>query len=441
VSGRGSAWAWMAAVMGLALCVRVAAFAAASSANPSAVMTPDSYGYDRLARTLLHHGRFADGPESPPQTRRTPGYPLLVAAVYAGAGEDPRRAVWLGIALSVLTVGLTMRIAQRLWGPGPAAAAGLLLALDLPSVTAARHLLTETPFAALVVAATAAAVSLVLRDRPSAGWAFLLGVLLASAALTRPIGLLLVLPASLWLLHSGRALRWGGRATAAIVAAFVLPWIVLVGGWQVRNRVVAGALRASDGPAKFLLLSRGGDVVAQRDGIPVERAREELARKIAEASRQTGVPEDRLYLRAALDLVIRHPGLFLATQLRWLPELLLGTGAASLPTLGLVAGDGPGERGAVRILSSAAVVHLLIVYVGAGLCLWSVRRESVPRRLAVLWMLGLATYFVILSTGPQAYSRFRVPFVPLLAICAGGGLCRRWDDRQRTAERSPAAAA
>lgn len=427
--------------MVLALAVRVAAFAAASSEDLSAFMTPDSYGYDRLARTLLHHGRFADGPESPPQTRRTPGYPLLVAAVYAGAGEDPRTVVWLGIALSVLTVGLTMGIARRLWGPGPAAMAGLLLALDLPSVTAARHLLTETPFAALVVAATAAAVSLVLRDRPSAGWALILGMLLASAALTRPIGLLLVLPVSLWLLHSGRALRWEGRATASIVAAFVLPWIVLVGGWQLRNRAVAGGFQASDGPAKFLLLSRGADVVAQRDGIPVARAREDLARSIAETARQTGVSQDRLYLRAAWELIRGHPGLFLATQLRWLPELLLGTGAASLPALGLEPGDEPGERAALGILSSAAAAHLLLVYAGAGLCLWTVRREPLPRRLAVVLMVGLTTYFVILSTGPQAYSRFRVPFVPLLAICAAGGLCHRWEDRLRPAERAATAAA
>jgi 4-amino-4-deoxy-L-arabinose transferase-like glycosyltransferase len=349
--------------------------------------------------------------------------------------------VWLGIALSVLTVGLTMSIARRLWGPGPAAVAGLLLALDLPSVTAARYLLTETPFTALVVAATAAAVSLVLRDRPSAGWALLLGVLLASAALTRPIGLFLVLPICFWLLHSGRALRWGGRATASIVAAFVLPWIVLVGGWQLRNRAVAVAFPASDGPAVFLLFIRGADVVAQRDGIPVALARENLARSMAEAERQTGVPRGRLYLGAVLGLVSRHPGLFLATQLRWLPELLLGTGAAGLPALGLDAAHDPGERATLWILRSAAVVHLLLVYVGAGLCLWTVRREPLPRRLAVLLMVGLATYFVILSTGPQAYSRFRVPFVPLLAICAGGGLCHRWVDRLRTAERSPTAAA
>jgi hypothetical protein len=264
-------------------------------------------------------------------------------------------------------------------------------------------------------------------------------VLLAAAALTRPIGLLLVLPISFWLLHSGRALRWGGRATASIVAAFVLPWIVLVGGWQLRNRAVAGAF--SDGPAMFLLFIRGADVVAQRDGIPVARAREDLARSIAEAERQTGVPQDRLSFRAALELVSRHPGLFLATQLRWLPELLLGTGAASLPVLGLDAAHDPGKRAALRILSSAAAVHLLLVYVGAGLCLWTVRREPLPRRLAVLFMMGLATYFVILSTGPQAYSRFRVPFVPLLAICAASGLSPRWDDRLRSAERSPTAAA
>ena len=243
----------------LAFCLRAGLFASASYVHPGSFMAPDSHGYEALGRSLLHDGRFADGPGRPAQTRRTPGLPLLIAAVYAVAGEDPRAVVWVGIALSALTVALAAWLAHRLWGERAAWIAGLLLALAVPSVTSSRLLLTETPFAALLLAATAAAVCLLVEGRPRAWRAFLMGTLLAAAALTRPIGLLLVIPASLWLVLCGRTLRWSPRSTAWVLAAFAVPWILMVGGWQARNRIAAGALVASDGPAKFLYFSRGSE--------------------------------------------------------------------------------------------------------------------------------------------------------------------------------------
>jgi hypothetical protein len=53
-----------------------------------------------------------------------------------------------------------------------------------------------------------------------------------------------------------------------------------------------------------------------------------------------------------------------------------------------------------------------------------IRNESPAHRLAAALLFGLVLYFVVLSTGPQAYSRFRVPFTPLLALLAARGLDR-----------------
>jgi 4-amino-4-deoxy-L-arabinose transferase-like glycosyltransferase len=418
-------WRAALAAAALALCVRAGLFMAASRFHPSSFMSPDAYGYDALARTLLHDARFAAAPTGPPQTRRTPGFPLLIAAIYAVAGEDPRAVVWVGIGISALTVWLAAWIAGRLWGPRAAWIAGVLLALDIPSATASRRLLTETPFAALLLAATAAAVGLLVPGRPRPWRGLLMGTLLAAAALTRPIGLFLVIPAFLWLALCGRTLGWSPRSTAWVLAALALPWILMVGGWQVRNRVAAGALVASDGPAKFVYLSRGSDILAQRDGTSVEVARAWLTQSIDDEGKRTGRPAERLYARAALALVASHPILFLKTQVRWLPELLLGTGAAGV-SLAFDFGDGPDRaRAWWWAVRAGAALHLLVLYVGAALGLWRMRAEAVPVRLLAVLLAGLVAYFVLLSTGPQAYSRFRVPFTPLLALCAAHGLERR----------------
>jgi hypothetical protein len=427
---------WWRPVVGaaaLALCLRAGVFVAASSVDPSSHMSPDSYEYEALGRTLLHDARFASGPERSAQTRRTPAFPLLVALVYAVAGEQPRMVVWTGIALSTFTVALAAWLAHRLWGERAAWIAGLLLALDVPSVTASRLFLTETPFTALLLSGVAAGLCLLTGGRPRASLALGMGTFLAVAALTRPVGLLLVVPVALWLLLCGRRLRWGPRATASMLAAFAVPWIVMVGGWQVRNRLAAGAPVASDGPAKFVYMSRGSDIIAQRDGTSIEAARAQLTRSIEDGVKRTGLPPERLYAGAAFALVARHPVLFLNTQVRWLPELLMGTGAAGVSLAFALDGTRSAWRGAASwIVAAGAALHLLLLYAGAAWGLWRMRNESVAGRLTAALLAGLALYFVILSTGPQAYSRFRVPFTPLLALCAARGL----RDISRGGERS-----
>jgi 4-amino-4-deoxy-L-arabinose transferase-like glycosyltransferase len=411
------------AAAGLALCLRAGLFAAASSLHPGGFMVPDSSEYERLGRTLLHDGRFAAGPDAAAHTRRTPGFPLLIASVYALAGPDPRAVVGASILLSVLTVALGAWLAPRISGERAAWIAGILLALDLPSITASCLFLSDTPFAAVLLAAVATGLGHALDERPRAWRSAAFGALLAAAALTRPVGLFLVVPAALWLLLCGRLRPWSPRATVSALAAFALPWVLMVGGWQARNRVAAGAFVASDGPAKFVYFSRGADIVARRDGTSFEAARAQLADSIEAEAKRTGRPAERLYARAALGLVARHPLLFLETQVRWLPELLLGTGAAGVSlALDLEEAGHPARRAAGLLVSAAGALHLLLLYAGAAWGLWRMRDDSVGARLSAALLVGLVLYFVILSTGPQAYSRFRVPFTPLLAVCAAGGL-------------------
>jgi 4-amino-4-deoxy-L-arabinose transferase-like glycosyltransferase len=424
VRSRGRSTTALAAVTWVALAVRLTVLGTASTLSPSAVMTPDSYGYDLLARTLLHRGRFASGPLGAAQTRRTPGFPLLIAAVYGAAGrDDPRLVVLLGVVVSALTVGIASRIADRLWGTRAALVAGGLLAVDPASINAARFLLTETPFTALVALGAWAAGRLVTAERATWAFAALAGAFLASAALIRPIGLFLPLPVGIWAFYSARSLGWSRRTQATVVAAFALPWVALVGGWQLRNREAVGAYVASDGPAKFLYLTRAADIVAQKDGIPFATAREEMVHQIEDEERARGVPRERLYLRAALGMIVRHPVLFSKTQVSYLPALMLGTGAAPLETaLGTDGADDLVRRGARWALRAAAALHLVLVYAGTAVCFWTARGKRVGSRLAVLLIAALTAYFVVLSTGPQAYSRFRVPFMPLLAVAAGRGL-------------------
>jgi hypothetical protein len=155
-------------------------------------------------------------------------------------------------------------------------------------------------------------------------------------------------------------------------------------------------------------------------------ARARLLQSIHDEMIRTGRPAERLYAQAALALVARHPILFLKTQVRWLPELLLGTGAAGLSlAFDLDQPGHPGGRVAAAVIGVFAALHLLLLYAGAGCGLWRMASESATGRLVAALIAGLTLYFVILCTGPQVYSRFRVPFTPLLALAAARGLERR----------------
>ena len=57
--------------------------------------------------------------------------------------------------------------------------------------------------------------------------------------------------------------------------------------------------------------------------------------------------------------------------------------------------------------------------------------RRVDRLAAWLMVLAIA-YLVVMALGVEAYSRFRVPFLPLYAMLAGGGaaaLAERWTRR------------
>jgi hypothetical protein len=66
-------------------------------------------------------------------------------------------------------------------------------------------------------------------------------------------------------------------------------------------------------------------------------------------------------------------------------------------------------------------LHLALVYVGAARGLRLAIRGDRSWWPAHLLLAGIAIYLVVVPAGPEAYARFRVPVMPLLAVFAGIG--------------------
>ncbi len=230
---RGRAARWTAPALAvLATLLHLAAL----GDGPGPTYGDDWALYVLHARSLVEGGPYADtgflvNPLNPwfsPQ-RYPPGFPLLLAPVYAAVGLDFRALKWvvvLGLGGALL---LLARLARR--ELPPAAAAGVVLLAGLhPFVWTFREdLLPDLPFTffcllALPPAARAAAPG--LRPAERAAWCAAGLAATAAAVATRSIGVVLVPTLAAVLLlrarRPGRALLAGGAAGAVLLGALLV---------------------------------------------------------------------------------------------------------------------------------------------------------------------------------------------------------------------------
>jgi hypothetical protein len=151
------------------------------------------------------------------------GYPALLWLLHTSHGLARVALVQhaMGLAMGVLVYVLLTRLGVRRWASALASAPVLL---DAYQLDLEQFILAETLFALLLVAICAA---LLWRRSPRPAEAGIAGLLCAGAALTRPNGMVVIVPALLALVF----LRWRGisevrsvlPAAAALLAAFAVP--------------------------------------------------------------------------------------------------------------------------------------------------------------------------------------------------------------------------
>lgn len=187
---------------------------------------------------------------------RTPGYPLLLAAVGGGDPGNSRHAVY---AVQALLLGLTALIltllARRLWGPSVALVAGGVFALDPYSKRFVTIVLTETLAGFLFIAAAYCVVR--AWQQRALGWWTGAGVLAGCLTLVRPV-FALAIP----LVAVGALCGMGpGRRRRLLAAGAALgAGLVLVVPWVARNAAVSGKVTlAGYGPGWNLLIAAHGE--------------------------------------------------------------------------------------------------------------------------------------------------------------------------------------
>lgn len=365
---------------------------------------PDSFTYLAPAGNLLRGLGFTTD-NGVIETLRTPGYPLLLAAFGLRILPVIVLQHLLNVALAVAIYVLVMR---RLGRRFVALTAAILFAADTPTLHYANKILTETLFTALLFAVFALVVY--ARKLPLAG--LLTGVLV----LIRPVAIAYFAAVALCL-----ALR---RARARTIAAYIALALVLPVGWGLRNLHHTGVFTISSiGGMNLLTYRAAGALAIEDDGdFDADLADEEkglVGDADSEIERKLHIPDaeelpdavrSRYYSQIAWRVLRQHPR---AAAMLTLRGLLVNIFDSRWEALEIV------SRFPANIVRRGLDAFTAIVFVFAVIgvaALWRRDREFAAVLVATI------VYYLLISAGGEAESRFRVPIIPQYMIAAAFGV-------------------
>lgn len=402
-----------AAVIGVALAVRLL-LAGIGAGDPARLLhEPDSSGYLTLARNLADHGRFSldAAPPLTPDHTRTPAYPALLALLVTLGGPLALAAAMAGAVLGAGTVAALVLGGARIAGPTPALLAGLAVAVDPASAAYSAMVLTEAPFTLLLTLALLAFTAALASG--GTGRLALASALLGVASLTRPIGVYLPLAlGGAAALGGQRRWRWAAAATLTLLAGTAL----LTVPWALRNRLTGGGFALSSVPAINLYYHRAGAVVADASGTSREAARQRLRMRL---EREAPESRDALMSTWGLQIIRSDPWRYTRLHLQGVLHMLGPDPTPVFQLLGWLGagGEPPARRlAAWRGILAGEGLLLVALYATALAGVWRAARAG------AWWLVAPAVVtiaYALAVGGPEAYSRFRVPLMPCFAWLAG----------------------
>ncbi len=421
-------------ILGLCFFLRAGAVVAVLDRDPHVVVQADTPTYERPALALLEDGVFARSPQDQrPEFLRTPGYPAFIATVYLIFGQSHAALLLMQVLLSTLTVLVVYLLGARMWSVSVGLLAAAMTAFEPLQWYSAGTMLSESLDTLLLMLVVAIGFIMFAQEKPKLRWPLLLGLVIATATMVRPVTYYLPLFVIVLVAYRAVRRRVTLRHSARMIAVFLLPVIVMIGGWQLRNHEAVNSWRFSAIEAKNLDLYRGAGVVADEDGISLTAAQRRLLTQLGtHPGESPGAYFGRMY-RQGLHILASQPWEAAEGAAQGLLDEIDSTRSRTFAYVGM-----PPATGA---LEYATTLLLAAFY---ALCLYGLVQVVRARRhmLAHLFVLGVAAYVLLVSAGPEATGgrgeRFRSVVMPILILYTARGtqelalLARRRHHERRT---------
>lgn len=378
----------------------------------------DTPSYLIPADNLLHGYGFVNAFQRP-ELLRTPGYPLLLA-IFRIAPLKIEYLILVQHLLCVLLAVAATAIALQITGSRLAAyVTAVVLSLDLATFRVANLLLTEILFTVSISLVCWTLYCAVAKPTSNMLLYAAAGLLGGYAVLVRPIGILCFVPLSfcLFLVLKRRALY--------PVLVFVVSFLLFPALWTARNFYEGGYLGISAIGAEDILYYRASGALAiQSPGsypanlLKVHSALTQQACPDLEheyqrdCSQITDAQQAAYASRKGISIIRKYPFSYLHSMLVSTAYLIFGGGAEALS----------------RIINisprTAACIVLLFTFPEACLALIGCWYWYQRDRILCWFLIATIAYFLIISAGGEAYSRFKVPIMPMYALLISGGLLK-----------------
>lgn len=415
-SALGEHAAWLAAIVALGFAFRLA-WVLFSDWQP--LPDDDAYRYDFAARALVD-GQGYVHLNGAPTAFWPPGYPLLLAAIYAITDHSLFAAQLFNVLLGPATAVVVYAIGRRTVG----ATAGLIgagIVAFFPSLiffTAVT--LSETAFTFLALLGV---YLLIVEAQSGKGRDLRLllaaGLILGFAALVRGQALLLPLVLIPFWLRSGI----GWPRTADKIVALALGIGLIVAPWTVRNAIELGSpvLVSTNAGVDFWI----GHNEEAAGKLSVAAGDELVFRHPELTTPEREVRVNREGFQEGLRFAVTNPGqeaLLVFKKLFWLyysdeAGLAWNEGNSGQPFL-----SDSGRR-ALKALSNVYYFAVLALFV-LGAWVW-----LRPLRAGPLLLLSLVVYWTLVHVAFFGDPRFHAPIMPVVALLAAPALAALWSGR------------
>lgn len=188
--------------------------------------------YEGLARSLIEHGDFGG------VTNVAPGWPFILAVLYLIFGAGDAVVVMFSLCISALVVACVGALTRELFGVRAAFIAGGILSLWPPAIIDMfAYGNSNGLYVLLFVVTVFLGVLSVVRRQPL--WAAMAGIIFGFAVLIDSSGLFLPLCLLCALvvvcLKSPRSEMFSCSVVFRYVLFFVIPYVLVVGAWTLRN--------------------------------------------------------------------------------------------------------------------------------------------------------------------------------------------------------------
>ncbi len=419
--------------------------------HPQSFLEADSPSYTLPAEALIEKGRYDANPESnTPETLRPPGYPVWLALIYLLFGKSAQAVVFSQILLFLGTLILTYFLTEKMFSPPPAWVAVILLALDPSSMSHTFKILTET-LTAFLTLLFAYCIFGFYRTRGKFQFGLGAGLSLALVTLVRPTTyyFMAILLVAFMIFLIREKFNWKTIVSGLLVT--LLPFLILVGGWQWRNLETMGMFRLTSVQGWALYLGKGAQIYSEKHRVPFEEAQTALLQKLDQTHPEWNrIPMEQLddiYLAEGWKLVRENPGLAVKTHTEHMIYFFFAPGTTSAffrlfdPDFKMMPFNWFQKTAYFSDLFQKHKLFLVLMLMGsaylgalyAGLAAWMAQSWRSGKELRwrsgkeLRWrgmhalILLLVLYIAAASGINYGQDRYRIVVMPLLCLYAGAG--------------------